>query len=303
MVDKISYLTQYYAVFNKTRIISRTNLRGIITGVNQNFCDISGYTREELLGSSHSMIRHPEMKDAVFKQMWKTITSGKIWQGEVKNTKKDNSFYWTKSVVFPIFDKNKNIVEYASFREDITKRKLLELKIEKEDNLRKEILHSQSSMVILVHKTKGVIFMNHQCFIDLPFNSRAEFMKEHRCICELFIEKQNFLRKTTKDRHWLDDFDEFPDKEHKAMILNKNNEEEIYRVDVNHLDDNPNLMVINLTSITKLEKYTKHLKIEKIKKEKSESKIDNALTKIKEKLESSDESKDLLEELKNILES
>jgi len=303
MVDKSSYLTQYYAIFNRTRIISRTNLRGVITSVNKNFCDISGYTKEELIGSSHSMIRHPEMKDAIFEKMWKTITAGKIWQGEVKNATKNNGYYWTKSVIFPIFDNNKNVVEYASFREDITKRKLLELKIEKEDSLRKEILHSQSSMVILLHKQKGVIFMNHQCFINLPFDNRAEFMKEHKCICELLIEKPNFLKKTTKDRHWLDDFTEFPDREHKAIMLNKQNEEEIYRVDVNHLEDNQNLIVINLTAITKLEKYTKHLKVEKIKNQKSETKINNALEKIKENLEKDSDNKALLEELQTILNS
>ena len=303
MLDKSSYLTQYYAIFNKTRIISRTNLRGIITSVNKNFCDISGYSKSELVGSSHSMIRHPEMKDAIFEKMWKTITAGKIWQGEVKNLTKDKNFYWTKSVIFPIFDENKNIVEYASFREDITRKKLLELKIDKEDALRKEILHSQSSMVILLHKLKGVIFMNHQCFIDLPFDSRADFMKTHTCICELFIEKPHCLQKTTKDRHWLDDFIEFPEKEHKAVMLNKNNEEETYRVDVNYLEDNKNLIVINFSVITKLEKYTKHLKLEKIKNKDSEEKINNALEKIKENLEKDTDNKAILEELQTILNS
>ncbi|MEA2100312.1 MAG: PAS domain-containing protein [Campylobacterota bacterium] len=303
MLDKLSYLTQYYTIFNKTRIISRTNLRGVITSVNQNFCDISGYSKEELVGSSHSKIRHPEMKDAVFKKMWKTITAGKIWQGEVKNSTKDNGFYWTKSVIFPIFDESKNIIEYASFREDITKRKLLELKIEKEDNLRREILHSQASMVILLHKVKGVVFMNHQCFLDLPFDSRAEFMKEHKCICELFIEKEKFLKKSTDDRHWLEDFDESPNIEHKAIMLNKQNEEEIYRVDVNELHDNKNLIVINFTNITKLEKYTKHLKVEKSKNKNLELKIENALEKIKENLSLEGENKILLEELQTVLNS
>lgn len=303
MNTQFSYLKQYYSVFNKMQIISRTDTHGIITSVNQNFCDISGYSKAELVGFSHNKIRHPDMKDAIFTKMWKTISSGKIWQGEVKNYTKKKDFYWTRSIIFPIFDDDKKIVEYVSFREDITRKKLLELKQEKEDNLRREILHSQSNMVMLVHKTKGVIFMNNQCFLELAFASRQEFIKKHECICELFIDRADFLQKSTEDRHWLKDFEEFPKRNHKALILNKNNEEQIYHVEANEFKENKNLIVINFLNITEFEDCKEELAEDQDKIAVSELKIKQALEKIdKESTQESTSSKEeLLEELKLLL--
>ncbi len=294
MINNLSYLTQYYNAFSKMQIISRTDTDGVITGVNDNFCKISGYTKEALVGFSHNKIRHQDTKDVVFEKMWKTISSGKIWKGEIKNLTRKGGFYWTRSVIFPIFDNEKNIVEYISFREDITKRKLLELKVAKEDKFRREILHSQTNMVLLVHQKKGVIFMNNQCFIDLPFNSREEFLKERECICELFIENDDFLKPSTKERHWLKDFYEFPDKNHKAMIKNKKGEERIFLVDISEFKDNKNLIVVNLVNITELEECKEELNRDRENVKLLESRID-------QELNVDGANRELLEELKSIL--
>jgi len=298
---QLSYLTQYYSVFSKMQIISRTDTNGIITSVNNNFCKISGYSAAELKGFSHNKIRHPDMTDKVFAGMWKTITAGKIWQGEVKNLTKKGDFYWTRSIVFPIFDDNKKIIEFVSFREDITKKKVLEQRQEKEDNLRREILHSQSNMVILVHKSKGVIFMNNQCFKELPFKSRVEFTKKHRGICELFLEREGFLQQTTKERHWLKDFEEYPSRNHKAIILNQENEEEIYSVFVNEFKDNKNLLVINLVNITELEECKFELNLDQEKLEDSDAKIKTAIRAIEQGMLIEGDRTTLLEEVKAIL--
>ncbi len=301
MKENLSYLKQYYNVFNKMQIISRTDRDGIITSANENFCKISGYSEAELVGFSHNKIRHPDTKAAVFEKMWKTISSGKIWKGEVKNSTKKRGFYWTRSIIFPIFDDNKNIIEYVSFREDITKRKLLELKIAKEDSLRREILHSQPNMVILVHKRKGVIFMNNQCFIDLPFNSRVEFLKKHECICELFIEKEGFLKKSTKERHWLKDFYEKPNYIHKALLLNKQNIEQNYHVSISEFEDNKNLIVINFLNITEFEDCKEQLSVDQEKIEEAEVKTKKMLEAIEKELEKKEVNKNLLQELATIL--
>ena len=289
----LSSLTQYYNVFNKTQIISRTDADGVIISANKNFCKLSGYTEAELVGFSHNKIRHPDMPKEVFEKMWKTISSGKIWRGEVKNYTKKRDFYWTRSIIFPIFDEENNIIEYASFREDITKRKLLEQKLTKEDDLRREILHSQSNMVLLVHKTRGVIFMNNQCFIDLPFSSRVDFSKKHECICELFIEKDGYLQASTKERHWLKDFYEFPDQVHKAIIINKKDEKQIYQVNMNEFKENKNLIVINFLNITEFEGCKLELNKDKETLTLLESRIDRELN-----VEGSN--KELLEELKSL---
>ena len=275
------------------QIISKTDTDGIITGANKNFCKLSGYSEQELIGKSHNIIRHPDMKDAIFEKMWQTITSGKIWKGEVKNLTKTGGFYWTNSVIFPIFDDDKNIVEYISFREDITKRKAQEIKLLQEKSFRREILNAQPNMAILIHRTKGVIFMNNQCFTDLPFDSRVDFLKEHECICELFVKEDDFLKPSTEDKHWLKDFDEFPDKNHKAIILNRNSVKVKYQVKLKVTSDNENLIVVNFLNI-KEDDISENLEI----------KISSAISTIdslKDELELSEEESERLNKIKAIL--
>ena len=100
-------------------IISRTDLNGKITYANETFCQISGYTQEELLGKPHSMVRHPDMPSAAFEDLWNTIKAGKQWKGIVKNLRKDKGFYWVEALVSGVY-KNGDLVEYKSLRTPIT---------------------------------------------------------------------------------------------------------------------------------------------------------------------------------------
>ncbi len=111
---------------DKYYITSTTDKNGIITDVSNAFCTISGYTKEELIGKSHNIVRHPDMKSEVFKELWKSISMGKIWNGEVKNRKKDGDYYWVESTIEPLFDISHNIVGYKSIRFNITDRKKME---------------------------------------------------------------------------------------------------------------------------------------------------------------------------------
>jgi len=112
-------------IVDKYIIRSRTDPNGIITYVSDAFCKISGYTKEELIGHSHNIIRHPDMPSSVFENMWKTIQSGKVWHGEVQNLKKDGGFYWVDATIEPILDKGK-IIAYDAIRQDITDKKAVQ---------------------------------------------------------------------------------------------------------------------------------------------------------------------------------
>jgi len=117
-------LGQYKQTVDRSFIVSKTNAKGIITYVNDEFCKISGYSKEELLGKPHSIIRHPDMEKDVFKNMWHTIKHLKQpWIGEVKNRNKNGSSYWMKAIINPIMDGDGNIVEYIGIRTDITQQK------------------------------------------------------------------------------------------------------------------------------------------------------------------------------------
>ena len=88
--------------FEKGLIISSTNLNGIITYVNRKFCEIADYSKDELIGHNHNILRHPDMPNTVFNELWSTIKSGKEWTGIIKNLRKDAKYYWVYSHISPI---------------------------------------------------------------------------------------------------------------------------------------------------------------------------------------------------------
>ena len=95
--------------------VSRTDLKGIITHANDAFVELSGYSREELIGKNHNIIRHPDMPEAAFRDLWATVKSGLPWRGLVKNRRKNGDFYWVEAFVAPL-KKNGQITGYVSVR-------------------------------------------------------------------------------------------------------------------------------------------------------------------------------------------
>jgi len=107
-------------------IISRTDLNGVITYVNDTFAEISGYAPEELIGKPHNIIRHPDMPRSAFQELWETITAGETWRGYVKNLRKDRGYYWVYAEVSQVI-KDGKVVEYKSIREPVPREKRIEM--------------------------------------------------------------------------------------------------------------------------------------------------------------------------------
>ena len=118
--ENLNYLNQFKKAVEEASIFSITDEKGIIKEVNKNFEDISGYSAEELIGKPHNIVRHEDMPAAAFKDMWKTIQSGKIWKGLVKNKRKNSKPYYVVSEVMPIFNSDGSFREYISLRSDVT---------------------------------------------------------------------------------------------------------------------------------------------------------------------------------------
>lgn len=112
-------------LIDKYVIRSITDTSGKIISASEAFCKISKYSKEELLGKNHSILRHPDMDSAVFADLWSTIKSGKTWQGKIKNRTKDGSFYWVEANVEPNYE-NGEITSFTAIRTDITDKVLLE---------------------------------------------------------------------------------------------------------------------------------------------------------------------------------
>ena len=99
-------------------IISRTDLNGIITYVNETFAEISGYTPEELIGKPHNIVRHPDMPKSVYADLWKSLKENESWNGYVKNLRKDKGYYWVNAHISGVY-KDGELVEYKSIREPV----------------------------------------------------------------------------------------------------------------------------------------------------------------------------------------
>ena len=117
------YQAEYMKLLDDTAIIARTDAKGLITHVNDKFCKISQYSREELLGQDHRILNSAFHPPGFFKSLWKSIASGKMWHGQIKNRAKDGSFYWVDTFIHPLKSQNKKIEGYISIRRDITEEK------------------------------------------------------------------------------------------------------------------------------------------------------------------------------------
>lgn len=116
----IKLLNEYTNAIDNSNIISKTDIYWNITSANDEFCKLSWHSREELIWKNHNMVRHGDMPKKMFKDLWKTIQSWKIWKWIIKNRTKDWWFYRAKATIVPILDENEKIVEYISIRTDIS---------------------------------------------------------------------------------------------------------------------------------------------------------------------------------------
>jgi len=121
------YATDIEVMFPLGRlIVSRTDLTGVITHANDAFVEMSGYTRDELIGTPHHVLRHPDMPKIAFKGLWDDIAAGKKWHGYVKNLRKDGAYYWVYATAVPNV-RNGAIVGYTSVRRKPSRTRVNEL--------------------------------------------------------------------------------------------------------------------------------------------------------------------------------
>ena len=119
-------IERFKALSDEHIISSATDVEGVITDASNAFCKICGYSKEELIGSSHNLLRHPDMSDTLYEDMWKTIKAQKTWKAEIKNRKKDGGHYWVDAIIEPLVENDGTVVGYYAIRQDITDKKRIE---------------------------------------------------------------------------------------------------------------------------------------------------------------------------------
>lgn len=126
-------------LFEGRAIISQTDTRGVITYANRKFCEVSGYRADELRNQPHNIIRHPDMPKAAFEKMWQTIQGGQVWNGLVKNLRKDGKYYWVDTEILPIFE-DRQVVGYIAARKAASRKD-----IEENQKIYKSMLENEIS--------------------------------------------------------------------------------------------------------------------------------------------------------------
>jgi len=141
--EKRHLLSEYERVINESSTVSRTDVNGNITYINERFCELNGYTQDEILGNNHNILRSPDTPKQFFKELWETIQSKNIWQGIFKNITKDGSTTYMDTTIVPILDINNEIIEYMSIRHNVTQ--LVNLRQEIEDT-QKEVVFTMGAI-------------------------------------------------------------------------------------------------------------------------------------------------------------
>lgn len=149
---RLELFNQRFAM-DQHAIVSITDTKGVIRYVNDKFCDISGYTREELIGHTHAIVNSKTHDAEFFKHLWQTISTGKVWHNEICNKSRSGKLYWVDSTIVPFLEDSGKPYQYISIRTDITERK----------RMAEKILASEQQYRNLVENVREVIFqMNHE---------------------------------------------------------------------------------------------------------------------------------------------
>lgn len=151
-------------------IVSATDEQGTIVEVNDKFCAISGYSREELIGQNHRMVKSGVHPDSLYQQMWATIISGTVWQGTVCNRKKGGGFYWVEATIVPIMDDLGRPWRYISIRTDITTLKQTHEKLELELGRSQALLDALGDGVFGVNSLGICTFVNPAALTMLGYD-------------------------------------------------------------------------------------------------------------------------------------
>ncbi|MBY0120408.1 PAS domain S-box protein [Bacillus sp. S/N-304-OC-R1] len=195
LADSDHYLRYIEAALDESTIVAITDSNGIITYVNDKFIEISKYSKEEILGKTHRVLNSKFHPPEFFSDLWKTISSGEVWRGEIRNVTKDGTFYWVNTTIVPFLNSEGKPYQYVSIRNDVTA--LKETEVHLKDKIKEvsdiKFALDQSSIVAITDE-KGIITSVNDKFCEISKYSREELIGCSHSILNSGYHSKEFFR-------------------------------------------------------------------------------------------------------------
>src|SRR3989338_8864413 len=153
-------LADIKSALDTSSIVAITDQKGKIIYANDQFCRISKYSREELLGQDHRIINSGHHPKEFIRDLWRTIAQGKVWKGEIKNKAKDGSYYWVDTTIVPFFNEKGKPDQYVAIRNDITQRRLAEMALQESEEHYRSLFQTVGCAVVCLSSDYKILEWN-----------------------------------------------------------------------------------------------------------------------------------------------
>jgi len=160
--DTVKEISDFKYALDESSIVAITDHKGAITHVNDNFCRVSKYSREELIGQDHRIVNSGYHSKDFIHALWKTIAKGNIWRGELKNKAKDGSVYWVDTTIIPFLNAKNKPYQYIAIRSDITQKKAIEFQLHKSEEFSRTVLDSLSAHIAVIDSAGNIVAVNNE---------------------------------------------------------------------------------------------------------------------------------------------
>jgi PAS domain S-box-containing protein len=228
--EVINLLHQYKNAIDESLIVSTTNLDGIIKYVNENFCKTSGYTKEDLIGKSHNIVKNPQNDDSLFQNMWNTIKNKEIWNGIVSNLNKNGEIYYLNMTLVPLLNVNKEIEEIISLSADVTQQMTYQQELKSQRERISTIFNYQENIVIIVDKEDGVVEVNKRFFDTFYFSNLDDCRINIKNFSRLFDTNNEYFNSEFSESQWFEQFSRNTEHLHKISRIDKNGNNQIFSI-------------------------------------------------------------------------